>query len=64
MKAYLVTFRNKKTGAVKKEVKVYYDETVVKKTPNVLALAALEELTERGETLPKKRGIKATWREF
>ena len=64
MKTYLVSFRDKKTLLTKKEVKVNYDEEAVKKTPKVLVLAALEELTRRGETLPNSSKTTWSWREF
>lgn len=64
MKNYLVSFRDKKTLLTKKEVKVNCDEGVVEKTPNTLVLAALEELTERGETLPNRSKTTWSWREF
>lgn len=64
MKTYLVSFRDKKTLLTKKEVKVNYDEEIVAKTPNTLVLAALEELTEQGETLPNRGKTTWSWREF
>ena len=64
MKNYLVKFKNKKTGEIKKEVKVNYNEKIVEKTPNLLVLVASEELIKKGEHLPKRKDTVVSWREL
>ena len=64
MKDYIVTFRNKKTGAIINEVVVEYNQDVVLNKPAVLCLAALNKLKNNGGDIPKKRQSTWSWREF
>lgn len=64
MKNYIITFRDIKTNEEITKVCVNYDEEIVEKIPNILCLAALEELTIQKQPLPKRNKSSWSWKQI
>lgn len=61
MSKYIVTFRNKKTGAIRQEVVI---EMGYMPMPSAIVLTALEKLKELGRGIPKTQNTTWSYKEI